>query len=247
MPSPVVDPGMQHHVTTYTRAEAAPHHMMRPLNDADTILYENSFGGGGVATGLLLGPLGVAANVKSIRERTEREAAELYGKLAVDAQALLNSALADSGLALAAPDGSSAALIKPALDVVSLDGERLGFAVTIMVDHHPAGKDWLGRYLYQLDASYPRSEVAAGLSPEASQTLEQQAAHGMSELVRLYLDDAAGKLKDSGKVKFRSDFLTTRIKFKMEAQSLPSAEGRFVARTPNTVVSLPQDQVQIER
>lgn len=246
MASPNIYPLAQYAVVPHTAAEASPNHMMRPLNEANTILYSNNFGGGGVATGLLLGPFGVAANVKSIQTRTEKEAAELSGKIAIDPLKLFSTAMTEAGLAIAAADNTAAPSIKPRLDVISLDGDNVVFDVAITVDQQPAGKNWAGRYFYQLDVRYPRATVAQGLTGEQTQALEQLALQGMRELVKLYQDDGSGKLTASGVIKFRCDFLTPRFKFKLQAQQLPAPEGRTVVRMPQSIASVLSSQVQLE-
>lgn len=92
-PPPPGGTEIAHAIAAYTSAEASANHMMRPLNDTNTILYEQSFGGGGVGLGVLLGPLGVAANIAAIEGRTEKEAALLHDKVGINPQELLKQAL----------------------------------------------------------------------------------------------------------------------------------------------------------
>lgn len=66
-PPPLGGAEIAHIIAAYTPAEASANHMMRPLNDTNTVVYEQSFRGGGIGLGVLLGPLGVAA----IKARTE--------------------------------------------------------------------------------------------------------------------------------------------------------------------------------
>ena len=72
MASPVIEAGFSYSVVGFTVAEANPHHMMRPLREDNSITYEQNFGGGGVATGVLLGPIGVATSVHVSPENAPR-------------------------------------------------------------------------------------------------------------------------------------------------------------------------------
>ena len=44
-------------------------HTLQHLNQNKDILYSQTYGGGGAGVGLLLGPLGVAANIKAIESK----------------------------------------------------------------------------------------------------------------------------------------------------------------------------------
>ena len=247
-PAPVIDVGMTHAVSAYTVAEASASHMMRPLNDARTVLYEQSYGGGGVGLGLLLGPLGVAANVAAIKSRTEKEAAELYGKLAIDPQALLASALANTDLkVVTAADDPHAALLKPLLDVVSMGDQTLRFGAVLHVDHNPAGKNWVGHYLWQLPTVYPRAAVVQGLSDADRQALEQQATVAFGELVQLYMKDAAGALTNGATVGFHAPFMAPRFGFRYVANVVPGPQDRLTARMPTMLVSFPKDLITLDK
>lgn len=59
---------------------AYPDYMHRFLNDQHSVLYMQNHGGGGVAVGVLLGPLGVIANIKMIQAQTESDATLLKNK-----------------------------------------------------------------------------------------------------------------------------------------------------------------------
>jgi len=246
-PPPPGGTEIAHAIAAYTPAEASPNHMMRPLNDTNTILYEQSFGGGGVGLGVLLGPLGVAANIAAIKGRTEKEAALLHDKVGIDPQELLKQALAGSELKVANASEPQAATIKPALDVVSMGDHDLRFAITLRVDRHPAGKEWAGSYLWLLRTTSTREAVAAGLSDSDRQALEQEAASAFKELVAIYVQDAKGALPNGAQVRFHSSFLAPRFKLTYNGVTVAGPEGRLTARLPNMVVSLPEDAIQRDK
>jgi len=233
-----------HTVAAYTSAEASANHMMRPLNDANTILYEQSFGGGGVGLGVLLGPLGVAANIAAIKARTEKEAALLHDKLGIDPQELLEQALAASELKIVNAGEPQAATIKPVLDVVSMGDHDLRFAVTLKVDRRSSGKEWTGSYLWQLDTTYTREAVAGGLSDADRQALEQETSGALKELVAIYVQDAKEALPNGAPVRFHCTFLAPRFKLTYNGVNIAGPAGRLTARLPNMVVSLPENAVE---
>jgi len=142
----------------------------------------------------------------------------------------------------------SAVIFKPSLSVASIDGERLVFAVTLVVDQHPAGKDWIGRYIYQLHPQFARSAVAAGLPQQDLDALQHEAATAMAEVLRLYQADGRGELKGTQRIRFKSPFMSRRLNFQLEAEEIVAPQAdRFMVRFPSAVYSLLRDDVSFEK
>jgi hypothetical protein len=244
MPSPQLSAGERHVVTTLLATEAAPNHMMRPLNAENTIVYEQNFGGGGATAGVLFGPLGVAANIAAIKGRTERESQELFSKVPIDVMALASESFAAQGIERGESGDAALALIKPVLSILSVDGTNVQCAAVIFVDHNPAGRKWTGRYVYQLPPTFTRAAFAQGLGEAEIEALKQQIAAGFATLAQLYLADSRGELKHDKQVKFWSDFLSMRFDFQFVGMEIPSEADRLLVRFPLTVTSLVRDQVR---
>jgi hypothetical protein len=247
MPSPQLAADEKQIVAALLPKEASATHMIRPLNADNTIVYEQNFGGGGAGVGVLLGPLGVAANIAAIKGRTEKESAELFGKLSLDVLPVATAALEAQGLALADPADASRALIKPALHLVSVDGNNVQCSVSLFVDHNPVGRKWTGRYVYQLPPTFARSAIVAGLPEADLEQLRQYVAAGFAEVARLYAADARGELKNDKQVKFWSDYLSMRFDFQFVGMEIPGEADRMVVRLPLSVVSLVRDQVRFTK
>jgi hypothetical protein len=247
MPSPQLAADEKQIVSALLPNEASGTHMIRPLNAENTIVYEQNFGGGGAGVGVLLGPLGVAANIAAIKGRTEKESGEIFGKLSLDVLPVATAALEAQGLALADPADASRALIKPALHLISIDGENVQCSVSIFVDHNPVGRKWTGRYTYQLPPTFARSAIAAGLPETDLEQLRQHIAAGFAEIARLYAADARGELKDGKQVKFWSDYLSMRFDYQYVGMEIPGEADRLLVRMPLSVVSLVREQVRFTK
>lgn len=233
-------------ISAFTSAESSTGNSSRSLNDANTIVYENQFGGGGVGVGLL-GPLGVAANVAAINSRTGKEAALLHDKIGIDPQDLLWLALTATPLKLVDSSDTHAALFKPTLEVTSMGDHDLRFGVSFQVEDHPAGKEWTGTYFWELRTTLTREAVLAGLSNPALQALRQEAADGFQQLVALYVRDASQTLPNGGKIKFHSPFFQPRFNIKNQGTTLAGPAGRLTVRLlrgKNEVASFPEYAVQ---
>jgi len=232
-------------IGTYSEHEATMTHMVRPLNASNSILYEQSFGGGGVGTGLLLGPFGVAANVAAIKKRTEAEAQSLFDKVALDPVALLAGLLEEAAIARASETSPTTFTMKPHVRVVSNGKENAWIAAGI--DVSDSAKPWTGKFLAQLPGEWPINELATGLSPERSQELEAQVKSALREALHLYIDDAAGKLNGTDQVNFEAPFLSPRIKFQLYGVVLPSDEAHRVFRSIGGIFSFPAARAEVTK
>jgi hypothetical protein len=247
MPSPQLAPDEKHVVTAFLASEASGTHMLRPLNADNTILYEQNFGGGGAGVGVLLGPLGVAANIAAIKGRTEKEAGEIFGKLSLEVLPAARAALEAQGLGLTDSADASRAVIKPALNLTSIDGENVQCSVSLFIDHNPVGRKWTGRYVYQLSPTFARSAIASGLAEAELEQLRQQMVAGFAEVARLYAADARGELKDDKQVKFWSDYLSMRFDYQYVGMEIPGDADRLLVRMPLAVFSLVREQVRFTK
>jgi hypothetical protein len=247
MPSPQLAPDEKHVVTAFLASEASGTHMLRPLNADNTILYEQNFGGGGAGVGVLLGPLGVAANIAAIKGRTEKESGEIFGKLSLEVLPAARAALEAQGLGLTDSADASRAVIKPALNLTSIDGENIQCSVSLFIDHNPVGRKWTGRYVYQLSPTFARSAIASGLAEAELEQLRQQMVAGFAEVARLYAADARGELKDDKQVKFWSDYLSMRFDYQYVGMEIPGDADRLLVRMPLAVFSLVREQVRFTK
>ncbi len=239
MPSPALGAEVTYVIAPVTPAEASANHMIRPLAADNSVVYEQNFGGGGTATGLLLGPIGIAANIAGIKSRTEKEAAELAGKLPFSALDLLQEAASEQSFPLASHSVSDAITLTPMISVASLDGEQVGIGVMLLVRNNPAQPKWVGRYIAEIDTQMPRSAVAAGLTAEQIQPLRAECLAAMKEVLQLFRDDAQGRLTDGAPVTFKNKYLTRRFDFTLQGTTLAEQDGRMTLRMPLSVYAAP--------
>lgn len=219
----------------------------RALDDKNSIVYLQTFGGGGAAVGVLLGPLGVAANMSMIGKVTDDDVLMLKGRITVDPVAVFGD-IAREYPAFASPSAATnSVLLTPLLNVVKQENEDLLFGCTLLVDYSAVGATWVGRYAYQLPVRYAKAAVAQGLSAEQQALLAEELRAGFRVLARLYLDDAAGRLPRGGEVKFRSTFVQPRLDFEITGKQLPGEPDRLnVSIGYGRIYSLPRDPSQVK-
>ncbi|WP_398498341.1 hypothetical protein [Variovorax sp.] len=212
-------------------------HGTRHLDAAKSIVYSQNFGGGGAALGLLLGPLGVAANISMIDSNTEADAVRLRGKLTLAPRELFLAAATQQGLevvddaAAGAAGAAGRTLATPYLFVSKTDNDRLLTAAAVRLEYGQGADQWSGVYMYQLPSSYQLDDLAR-LTPEMQARLGTEAAQGFSALAAFIAKEAPqqdGQAKGGTEKDFsyKSDLLTPRIEIEMN--------GRFIARSGDLI------------
>ena len=243
--TPPLPAGTAFVIGTYSEHEAAASHMIRPLNASNSILYEQQFGGGGLGLGLLMGPLGVAANIAAIKKRTEAESQALFGKVGIDPVALLASLLEEAAIPRASETSATTFTMKPHVHLVSEGNENAWLGAGI--DVSDSSKPWTGKYLVQVAGDWPRSELASGLSPDRAREFEEQVKTALRAALHLYIDDAAAKLNGTDKVNFTALFMTPRIKIPLYGMVLPSDDAHQVFRSIGGIFSFPAGQAEVTK
>ena len=112
---------------------------------------------GSLLAGLLLGPIGVAANVAQAKSESERQAVPLKQLLSTDLRKVLGTVVPNATYAEAPTDGRHFTLIpSAALDFRSDDEFKLRCALNVaLVD---GGKEiWQSRYLVQVEGLFTRN------------------------------------------------------------------------------------------
>ncbi|MDQ0040157.1 hypothetical protein [Variovorax boronicumulans] len=227
----------------HSKAVEEERHAVRHLDAGKSIVYTQNFGGGGVALGLLLGPLGVAANAGMIDSATEADAARLRGKLSLAPRELFLDAATRQGLefaddaattatnATAANSGPGRTQATPYLFVSKTDNERLLTAVAVRLEQGQGTDQWSGVYMYQLPSSYKLDDLARP-TPEMQARLGAEAAQGFSALTAFIAKEGPAKdgqtpARPEKDFTYKSDLLTPRFEIEMQA--------RFIARSDDLI------------
>lgn len=217
------------------------------LNERRDVLYQQNFGGGGVGVGLLLGPIGVAANAAAIGSNTEADVALLFGKTDVDPATVLREMLADSGLVV-----TDAAATVPALSPYVLvskgENETLYFAAVLLLEYGEPGKAaWTHRYLYQLDTTLSKAALAGGLSTAQQQALRKAYREGFATLIGLYVNDIDDSYVAGKPVLLNSELLSPRFMFDLPGTLVEESDNRITVKAQGAVYSLPKPLVTLKQ
>lgn len=212
-------------------------HMHRFLDKGHTVYYMQNQGGGGAAAGLLLGPLGVLANVAAIKSQTNKDATDLQDKIPVDVQAVFHTSLTQATTLSPAAQGGQEPVLAPALFVEKLDDEHLRFASMLCITTQVGGKSMLRQYVYELPESYSRQALAHGLTTEQVAQLNADLKTGFDWIVSTYVQDLQGAFKPSSKATIRSEFVTPRIQVPQVGYGFDAGTGRIGFAIQNAVAT----------
>lgn len=230
-------------------------HMAKHLDQNKTILYFQNFGGGGAAAGLLLGPLGVAANIKAIDSNTSKDVNVLLGKIAADPGLAFKSAAARSGVVMREQPDGQASRVTPYLYVVKTQQEPdvLAVAASLIVEspldkattrkNAPAEPQWRHKYMYQLPGKHTPSSLAA-LDDAAKAALQAELDAGYSQILAMMARDTAENAAKEQKVKFKSSFLVPRFDFEQMGNLIAEEQDVVWIRNATGVYGIRRESYQ---
>lgn len=198
------------------------------LDEERRMSYRQDFGGGGVATGLLLGPLGVAANAKAIQNANERESAALRGKLPFTPGDLLGRALAARPAGAGAGSGVATvqAELVPSLFVTRDANERLIFWAIVDVSIG----EWRGRYSALMPERVPLADATQGLSGDPLRDLEAGLQGAYATALDVMTSDIAGQLSGFSKQRAKIEALSPRFAAMVKYDHVLRTEERVIVR-----------------
>lgn len=238
-----------------TAALDQTNHMSKHLDSNKNVVYFQNFGGGGAAVGLLLGPLGVAANMKAIDSSTNEDVEVLQGKIGSDPIRAFKAAVARSGIAFHEQPNATASRTTPYVYVVKTqdEPESLAMAAALIVESPsdkparrkgaPLEPQWRHKYMYQLPGRYTPAAVAA-FDDAANAKLETELEAGYTAILTMMARDTAESAAKEQQVKFKSPFLVPRFDFE-QIGNLIAEEGDIVwIRNPTGVYGIRRESYQ---
>lgn len=219
-------------------------HTIQHLNQTKDTLYIQNYGGGGATVGVLLGPLGVAANIKMIEGVTLKETAILKDKIRIAPQQQFLKAASEFGIQQN-PSTGTANKLNPYVLVEKTANETLKVASVILVEDLTSKFKWPKKYMVQLPVSYSIQELAS-LDDKKSAELEKAVQQGYSTLLARMKKESSVSLTSEEKVIVVSEFLTPRFSFEMPANLVEKDETRTWVRTAAGVFGVLNNDITVK-
>ncbi len=193
------------------------------LDEQRRITYRQEFGGGGLAVGLLFGPLGAGANAAAIQNANEKEAEALRGRFPFTPDSVMAKALQARGDAAA---GVHEARIVPSLHVTRDQEGRLIFWAIVDVTIG----EWSSRYSSLAQGRIPLVEVAQGLPADGMTNLEWAIQAAYARALDTIAADVAGTLTGFKPVKAELPALSPRFHNTVRYEHALLLEDRMIVR-----------------
>lgn len=219
---------VEYSINSVTRNETEIFSQAKIINTSEPVYYFQNFGGGGAGLGLLLGPVGVAANYAMITSNTTSDAASLSGKINVDPTAIAESVLSQNSTFVPTTDSTKSFLISPYLMIVKGDNDTLKFTTTLDV----SSRTWKGRYSYHLDFKRPFDKVASGLNHTDSEALKTSMKHGFTQALAMFERDISGSLAPMKDITFYTESISPRFKMPVLAKLIEDTNDEVIVLGP---------------
>lgn len=196
------------------------------LDDARTVFYRQEFGGGGLAVGLLFGPLGAGANAMAIQNANEKETEALRGRFRFSPAGLLAKAIQSRTDAAGASAAANEAVLVPSVYVTRDKEERLIFWA--IVDVTIGG--WRSRYSSLAQGRVPLLDVAKGLPDDQMVNLEWAIQSAYARALDTLSSDVSGTLTGFKPQKMDISALSPRFHKPVRYEHVLLQEDRVIVR-----------------
>lgn len=216
---------------------ATTNHISQPLSSDQSVMYFQNQGGGGVAVGLLLGPLGVVANQKMIEGVTLADVAKLKEKIAVKPQAALLQAASSTKFKVADAAAAGDVKLMPYLLVSKTDESTMHLSSMIRIEAGEGAGKWQRLYQYQLPGKYTLDGLAAP-SEQVVQQIQSASVEAYAALLNHIENEADAAIATEKKIAFKSAYLMPRFDMEMPGSLIKEANGRTWIRTLSGVAAV---------
>ena len=220
-------------------------HMTQPLNAAKSVYYFQNQGGGGAGLGLLLGPIGVASNVKMIESTTMGDVKKLYGKFAVDAEAQFREVATKAGFAVAASARPGDVRLMPYLLVSKTDPGTVHISPVIRLEGGEGKKTWAKFYRYQLAGKYTVDELVA-LDDARKAAIREQSAAAFTSLLAHMQGETDAEIAKEQRIVAKSQYMTPRFNFDVVGSLAGQRDGLVWVRTSLGVTAVQPGSIEYQ-
>lgn len=197
--------------------------MTQYINSDRNIIYTQPYGGS-LGVGILLGPIGVAANVALIDSATKADVQKLFGKVQIDPKQSFSKAATSAGMDLI---DASETRVTPFILITKVTESSINIGVGLMSEQ--AGRKPT-KYMYQLQNSYTIEEFAS-LDKARQEDFYSNVDGAYGKLLSFYLKDAENSASVESKVEIKSSFISPRFVIPMPGTLAKSDDDVTWVRT----------------
>lgn len=218
-------------------------HMTKHLNVDSSVVYFQNQGGGGAGLGILLGPFGVAANMRMIDSITTSDVDKLKGKILLNPVQAFQQAAATNGFPVQLSATTNDIKVTPYILVSKTDQLKISISSIVLFEGTTGQSKWVRRYQYQLPENYTLDELSTF---DEGKMLEIQAAsvNAFSSLLMHIKGESDVAILNEPKITFKSPYLSPRFDFEMMGSLIAESDGRVWVRTTFGVAAIDPSYIQ---
>jgi len=224
-------------VVTHAASLDSVSNIQKHLNDDKDIVYHQEFGGGGAGLGILLGPIGAAANMSLIDANTQKDVDSLLNKIAVKPHDLFLEAAKGQRIDGSGDMAKGKLLLTPYVYVLKVEGGKLLVAAAILIERGAAEGKWSGKYMYQLPDSYSIGDFSH-LDQAATDSLRNGLLAGYVKLLATVAKENRERVAGEKAITFKSNFLSPRADLTMSGHIVASDDDVTWVRSLSGVYAL---------
>ena len=219
--------------------------MTKHLDESKSIVYFQNQGGGGAGLGLLLGPLGVAANMKMIDGVTAADVEKLKGRLNLSPEDALQQAAASTNFSIQISPTQGDVKVSPFLLVSKTNETTVHISSVVLFEGTDGQSKWARRYQYQLPGKYTLDELSTLPEVEAS-GIQAASVTAYAALLKHIAEEKEAAIALERKITFKSSYITPRFDFEMMGSLIGEKDGRVWVRMVTGVVAVEPSEIQYQ-
>lgn len=220
-------------------------HMTQSLNEGQSIFYFQNQGGGGVGLGLLLGPLGAAANMKMIESVTMGDVEKLKGKINLNPEAELQQAASSTDFPLQLSVTQGDIKVTPFAFISKTNETTVHVSSVILFEGQDEQKKWVRRYQYQLPGMYTLDELSAFSETKTSE-LQIASVAAYKALLTYIAGEKDEAIAQERKITYSSPYISPRFDFEMMGSLVMEKAGRVWICTVTGVIAVDPSDIKYQ-
>lgn len=220
-------------------------HMNQHLNESKSVTYFQNQGGGGAGLGLLLGPLGVIANVKMIESTTTADVEKIKGKINLNPEVAFQQAAIATNFSVQNSANPGDVKVTPYVLISKTDQSTLHISSVVFLEGVDEQRKWTRRYQYQLPGKYTLDELSK-LSTTNAAEVQAASVNAYASLLKQITEETDSTIASEKRIVFKSPYLSPRFELEMNGSLIGESNGRVWVRSVLGVAAIDPASIQYQ-
>lgn len=220
-------------------------HMTQKINSEQSVFYFQNQGGGGAGLGILLGPLGAAANIKMIENTTIADVGKIKERINLNPEVALQQAANSTNFIVQSSVNNNDIKVTPFVLISKTDETTVHVSAAVFFEGAEGQNKWTRRYQYQLPGKYTVDELSA-LSEDKMKEMQMASVTAYTMLLKHIAEERDESIALERKITFNSPYMSPRFDIEMVGSLVAEREGRVWVRTVMGVNAIAPEYVKYQ-